>query len=58
MLTLRILTLTDAEKAAMEAIDERASALLARTEALARDQLLSLHGTVRGLREVSPGVPP
>jgi hypothetical protein len=54
MLTLRILTLTDEEKRAMLAVDERAGALLARTEALAREQLLGLHGTVRGLRP-APG---
>jgi hypothetical protein len=53
ILTLRILTLTDAEKEQMAAVDERARALLARTEALAREQLLGLHGTVRGLRPVS-----
>jgi hydrogenase maturation protease len=52
MLTLRILTLTDEEKRAMLAVDERAGALLARTEALAREQLLGLHGRVRGLRPV------
>jgi hydrogenase maturation protease len=52
MLTLRILTLTDEEKRAMLAVDERAGALLARTEALAREQLLGLHGRVRGLRRV------
>jgi hydrogenase maturation protease len=50
MLTLRILTLTDEEKRAMAAVDDRAGALLARTEALAREQLLSLHGTVRSFR--------
>jgi hypothetical protein len=50
MLTLRIMTLTDDEKCAMAAVDERAGALLARTEALALEQLLGLHGTVRGLR--------
>ena len=53
MLTLRILTLTDEEKRQMTALDERASALLARTEAFAREQLLSLHGTVRDLRPTS-----
>ncbi len=47
MLTLRILTLTDDEKRAMSAIDERARALLARTETLAREQMLGLHGTIR-----------
>src|SRR5262249_50701686 len=35
MLTLRIMTLTDAEKQAMAGVDERTAALLARTEALA-----------------------
>ena len=53
MLTLRVLTLTDEEKRAMAAVDERAGELLARTEALARDQLRSLHGTVRGVRPVA-----
>ena len=53
ILTLRIMTLTDEEKGAMAAVDERAGALLARTEALAREQLLGLHGTVRGLRPSS-----
>jgi hydrogenase maturation protease len=50
MLTLRILTMTDEEKRAMAAVDDRAGALLARTEALARGQLLDLHGTVRSFR--------
>jgi hydrogenase maturation protease len=54
MLTLRIMTLTDGEKSAMAALDDRAGALLARTEASAREQLLGLHGTIRGLRPL-PG---
>ncbi len=53
MLTLRVLTLTDEEKRAMAGIDGRASALLARTEALAREQMSSLHGTLRDLRPVA-----
>jgi hydrogenase maturation protease len=53
ILTLRILTLTDAEKEEMAAVDERARALLERTEALAREQLLGLHGTVRRLHPLS-----
>ncbi len=52
ILTLRILTLTDDEKRAMEAVDDRARTLLRRTEALARAQLMGLHGTIRGLRPV------
>jgi hydrogenase maturation protease len=50
ILTLRILTLTDEEKQVAAAVDERARALLQRTEALANEQLLGLHGAVRGLR--------
>jgi len=49
MLTLRILTLTTEEKQAMAAVDERAGTLLERTEALAFEQLLGLHGTLRDL---------
>jgi hydrogenase maturation protease len=48
ILTLRILTLTDVEKRAAAAVDERVRALLRRTEALGSDQLLGLHGTIRG----------
>jgi hydrogenase maturation protease len=50
ILTLRILALTDEEKRAMAAVDERARALLHRTETLTGEQLLRLHGVVRGLR--------
>jgi hypothetical protein len=50
ILTLRILTLTDEEKQSMSDIDDRARALLERTESLAREQLMGLHGTMRGLR--------
>jgi hypothetical protein len=55
ILTLRVLTLTDEEKRQAAAVDERARALLERTEALARDQLLRLHGIVRGLRPLEEG---
>jgi hypothetical protein len=47
ILSLRILTLTDDEKRAVAAIDDRARALLARTEALSADELFGLHGTIR-----------
>jgi hypothetical protein len=49
ILTLRILTLTDDEKRAMAAVDERARALLTRTEGLGGEDLWRLHGAVRGL---------
>ena len=55
MLTLRIMTLTDAEKGDMAAVDERARGLLARVEGMEREQLLGLHGAVRGLRPVAEG---
>jgi hypothetical protein len=51
ILTLRILTLTDEEKQAAAAIDDRVRDLLARTEALARDELLGLHGVMRDLQK-------
>lgn len=49
ILSLRILTLTDAEKREIAASDARAAALLARTEQLSPQQLSSLHGTFRPL---------
>ena len=50
ILTLRILTMTDAEKAEMRASDERSRALLDRTEALTPGQLRQLHGVMRSPR--------
>jgi hypothetical protein len=54
ILTLRILTMTDEEKREMLASDERGRALLERTEALGKDDLMKLHGTVRSLRPIIP----
>jgi len=51
ILTLRILTMTAAEKQEMAATDERARALLARTESLTQEQLLQLHGVMRNPRD-------
>ena len=47
ILTLRILTLTDAEKDEMRRSGERERRILERTESLTPEQLLKLHGTVR-----------
>ena len=47
ILTLRILTLTDAEKQEMAAADPHARALLERTERLSPEELSSLHGALR-----------
>jgi hypothetical protein len=52
ILTLRILTLTESEKQEVSSGDALGRDLLARTEALAREQLLGLHGTFRGLEPV------
>lgn len=53
ILTLRIMTLTDDEKREMRSVDERARRILERTESLPAEQLMKLHGAVRGLRPVS-----
>jgi len=52
ILTLRILTLTDDEKAELRQGDAQARALLERTEALGPAELRSLHG---GIRQLRPG---
>jgi hypothetical protein len=52
LLTLNILSLTDAEKAEMRASDPRAREILDRTEALSEEELMRLHGTIRDFRQV------
>jgi hypothetical protein len=52
MLTLRVLTLTDAEKDEMRNGDPRAHRILERTEALTGEEMLKTHGTVRSIREI------
>ncbi len=47
ILSLRILTLTDEEKRAAAAADDRVRVLLERTEALGNDELAMLHGAIR-----------
>ena len=46
MLVLNVLALTDEEKAEMRTSDPRAR-ILRRTEALSREELMALHGTIR-----------
>jgi hydrogenase maturation protease len=55
MLTLRIQTMTDEEKRDMASMDERTRGLLERTESLARQQMLGLHGTIRRPKEEVDG---
>jgi hypothetical protein len=50
MLVLNILSLTDEEKAEMRDSDPRAREILERTEALTREELMRLHGTIRDWR--------
>ena len=52
MLTLRVLTLTDAEKQEMLNGDPRARRILERTEALTSEAMLKAHGVIRGLRDI------
>jgi hypothetical protein len=47
ILTLRIQTMTDAEKREMRGIDEQARRILERTEALDEKQLMKMHGLMR-----------
>ena len=50
MLTLRVLTLTDAEKQEMRNGDPRARKILERTESLSEEDMLKVHGVIRELR--------
>jgi hypothetical protein len=54
ILTLRILTLTEAEKREIAAADPSSRAMLERTEALTAEELARLHGTFRD----APSPPP
>jgi hypothetical protein len=52
ILSLRIMTLTDDEKREASSADERARRLIERTDALTADDLLAMHGAVRGGKSV------
>jgi hypothetical protein len=52
MLALRVMTLTDEEKAEMRRSDPHARAILERTETVPNEQMLKVHGAVRGMRTV------
>lgn len=57
ILSLRIMTMTDEEKQEMRDSDERTRKILERTENLPEEQLLKLHGTLRGLRNAKGETP-
>ena len=50
ILTLRIMTLSDGEKLEMSQVDDRARQILERTESMPPEQLMKMHGVLRGLR--------
>jgi len=50
ILTLRIMTLTDEEKREMRGVDERARRILERTETMPAEQLMKMHGAMKGKR--------
>jgi len=53
ILSLRIMTLTDEEKRQGAATDDRVRQMLSRTESLARDELMNLHGVLRGMSSLN-----
>lgn len=53
ILSLRVLTLTDGEKAEMCESGDRARAILDRTESLPPEAFARMHGAIRGLRNAS-----
>lgn len=57
MLSLRVLTLTEEEKAEVRSSDSHARAILERTEILPDEQLARVHGAVRGLRRITEDTP-
>jgi hypothetical protein len=54
LLTLNILSLTEEEKREMRDSDPRTREILARTESLTPEQMISLHGAMRELRTIGP----
>lgn len=56
ILSLRILTLTDAEKREMSQSDDRTRGILERTESMPEEQFMKLHGVLRGLSPIKEKV--
>jgi hypothetical protein len=56
ILSLRILTLTEAEKREMSQSDDRTRGILERTENMPEEQFVKLHGVLRGLTAVKEGM--
>jgi hypothetical protein len=58
ILTLRVLTLTDEEKAEARSTDARAAAIIERCENMSAEELQQLHGILRNPHAVGPGRAP
>ena len=58
ILSLRTMTLTEAEKREVRGTDPRAAAMLDRVDSMPQEILDRLHGTVRYLRKVTSSEPP
>ncbi|MGI9074006.1 MAG: hypothetical protein ACR2JB_22425 [Bryobacteraceae bacterium] len=57
ILTLRIMTLSEEEKIEMSRVDDRARQILERKEAMPPEQLMKMHGALRGLRTAGEEAP-
>jgi hypothetical protein len=57
ILSLRIMTLTEEEKREIRQSDDRVRQILERTESLPEEQLMKLHGVLRGLRSAKGATP-
>src|ERR1044071_5730203 len=57
ILTLRLRAMTDQEKMEMRNLDTRTRAILERTEDLAAEDLIRMHGTRREIPSARPGSP-
>jgi hypothetical protein len=57
ILTLRIMTLSDEEKLEMRNVDDRARQILERTESMPPEQLMKMHGALRGMRRTGEELP-
>jgi hypothetical protein len=53
ILTLRVKTMTDAEKAEMRNVDEHARRILERSEKMTADHFMRMHGTMRNVRSIN-----
>ena len=58
ILTLRVLTLTEAEKEEVRRSGDRERRLLEHVESLTPEQLMKLHGTIRDRRDLPPSFKP